>query len=166
MPHCSRLKWRHINGFNFILIVRFLDRLNDFRFLSLSKDRLRRITMNVKIMKKLSIIIASAALMMFSVGCDKIDINNTHKPYTPTVAQPSSKEDTNERRDGNGDGGQWTCTRHWDVQTLGKKRRQPILCRPSWKTRSSKEKQDDPKSPCGKHDTKSLEQRTSLGVRC
>ena len=84
MPHCSRLKWRHINGFNFILIVRHLDRLNDIRFLSLSKDRLIHITMNVKIMKKLSIIIASAALMMFSVGCDKIDINNTHKPYTPT----------------------------------------------------------------------------------
>ena len=36
-------------------------------------------------MKKLSIIIAIASLMLFVLGCDKIDINNTHKPYTPTV---------------------------------------------------------------------------------
>ena len=35
-------------------------------------------------MKKLSVIIAVAALTVLSVGCDKIDINNTHKPYTPT----------------------------------------------------------------------------------
>ena len=35
-------------------------------------------------MKKLSIITAVAALMLFALGCDKIDINNTHKPYEPT----------------------------------------------------------------------------------
>ena len=34
-------------------------------------------------MKKLSIIIATAALMLFVMGCDKIDINNTHKPFEP-----------------------------------------------------------------------------------
>ena len=35
-------------------------------------------------MKKLSIIIATATLMLFVMGCDKIDINNTHKPFEPT----------------------------------------------------------------------------------
>ena len=34
-------------------------------------------------MKKLSIIIAAAALMLLVGGCDKIDINNTHKPFEP-----------------------------------------------------------------------------------
>jgi hypothetical protein len=34
-------------------------------------------------MKKLSIITAVAALMLFALGCDKININNTHKPYEP-----------------------------------------------------------------------------------
>ncbi len=34
-------------------------------------------------MKKLFSIFAMAALMLASAGCDKIDINNTHKPYTP-----------------------------------------------------------------------------------
>ena len=37
-------------------------------------------------MKKLSIIIAFAALM-FLAGCDKIDINNTHKPYMPSSGE-------------------------------------------------------------------------------
>ena len=31
-------------------------------------------------MKKLSFILASVALMLFVISCDKIDINNTHKP--------------------------------------------------------------------------------------
>ena len=35
-------------------------------------------------MKKLSIITAIAALMLFAMGCDKIDINNTHKPFNPS----------------------------------------------------------------------------------
>ena len=35
-------------------------------------------------MKKIFSIFAIAALMLFAMGCDKIDINNTHKPYTPT----------------------------------------------------------------------------------
>jgi hypothetical protein len=35
-------------------------------------------------MNRILSIIAVAALMLASVGCDKIDINNTHKPYTPT----------------------------------------------------------------------------------
>ena len=34
-------------------------------------------------MKKLSIITAIAALMLIALGCDKIDINNTHKPFEP-----------------------------------------------------------------------------------
>ena len=34
-------------------------------------------------MKKLSLIFATLALMFFAMGCDKIDINNTHKPYEP-----------------------------------------------------------------------------------
>lgn len=34
-------------------------------------------------MKKLFSIFAIAALILVSVGCDKIDINNTHKPYVP-----------------------------------------------------------------------------------
>ena len=29
-------------------------------------------------------IFATATLMLFAMGCDKIDINNTHKPYQPT----------------------------------------------------------------------------------
>ena len=35
-------------------------------------------------MKRLSLIFATAALLLFTMGCDKIDINNTHKPYQPT----------------------------------------------------------------------------------
>lgn len=35
-------------------------------------------------MKRLSLIFATAALVFFAMGCDKIDINNTHKPYEPT----------------------------------------------------------------------------------
>lgn len=35
-------------------------------------------------MKRLSLIFATATLMLFAMGCDKIDINNTHKPYQPT----------------------------------------------------------------------------------
>ena len=35
-------------------------------------------------MNKIFSIFAIAALMLFSVGCDKIDINNTHKPFEPT----------------------------------------------------------------------------------
>lgn len=35
-------------------------------------------------MNKLFSIFALAALMLVSVGCDKIDINNTHKPIEPT----------------------------------------------------------------------------------
>ena len=35
-------------------------------------------------MKRLSLIFATAALVLFTMGCDKIDINNTHKPYEPT----------------------------------------------------------------------------------
>ncbi len=35
-------------------------------------------------MKKLSIITIMAALVFLAIGCDKIDINNTHKPYAPT----------------------------------------------------------------------------------
>ena len=38
-------------------------------------------------MKKLSIIIAVATLAMLSVGCDEIDINNTHKPYMPSSGE-------------------------------------------------------------------------------
>lgn len=34
-------------------------------------------------MKKLFYLLAFAALMMAVTSCDKIDINNTHKPYTP-----------------------------------------------------------------------------------
>ena len=35
-------------------------------------------------MKKSLSIITLAALLLFAMGCDKIDINNTHKPYTPS----------------------------------------------------------------------------------
>lgn len=35
-------------------------------------------------MKKTISIIVLSALMLFMMGCDKIDIDNTHKPYTPT----------------------------------------------------------------------------------
>ena len=35
-------------------------------------------------MKKQSIILAVLALMLVSMGCDKIDINNTHKPFNPS----------------------------------------------------------------------------------
>ena len=35
-------------------------------------------------MKKILSIFAFAALMLALASCDKIDINNTHKPYTPT----------------------------------------------------------------------------------
>ena len=35
-------------------------------------------------MKKISIIILTAAIVLIAAGCDKIDINNTHKPYEPT----------------------------------------------------------------------------------
>ena len=35
-------------------------------------------------MKKTLSIFALSALMLFVMGCDKIDINNTHKPYTPS----------------------------------------------------------------------------------
>lgn len=35
-------------------------------------------------MKKILSIIAFAALMLAVTSCDKIDINNTHKPYTPS----------------------------------------------------------------------------------
>ena len=35
-------------------------------------------------MKKLSIIAIMSSLLLLAAGCDKIDINNTHKPYTPT----------------------------------------------------------------------------------
>lgn len=34
-------------------------------------------------MKRLSLIFATIALMFFAMGCDKIDINNTHKPFEP-----------------------------------------------------------------------------------
>ena len=34
-------------------------------------------------MKKFFSMIAFAALMLAVTSCDKIDINNTHKPYTP-----------------------------------------------------------------------------------
>lgn len=32
-------------------------------------------------------IFATAALMLFAMGCDKIDINNTHKPFEPVAGQ-------------------------------------------------------------------------------
>lgn len=35
-------------------------------------------------MKKSISILALSALMLLVMGCDKIDIDNTHKPYTPT----------------------------------------------------------------------------------
>lgn len=35
-------------------------------------------------MKKSISIIALSALMLFAMSCDKIDIDNTHKPYVPT----------------------------------------------------------------------------------
>lgn len=35
-------------------------------------------------MKKILSIFAFAALMLAVISCDKIDINNTHKPYSPT----------------------------------------------------------------------------------
>ena len=35
-------------------------------------------------MKKIFSIFALSALMLLFMGCDKIDINNIHKPYTPT----------------------------------------------------------------------------------
>ena len=35
-------------------------------------------------MRKTFSIAALSALMLLFMGCDKIDINNTHKPYTPT----------------------------------------------------------------------------------
>ena len=35
-------------------------------------------------MKKFSIIFLAAALMLFVSSCDKIDINNTHKPFVPS----------------------------------------------------------------------------------
>lgn len=35
-------------------------------------------------MKKTISIFALSTLMLLVMGCDKIDINNTHKPYTPT----------------------------------------------------------------------------------
>lgn len=35
-------------------------------------------------MKKISIITLTAALALMAAGCDKIDINNTHKPFTPS----------------------------------------------------------------------------------
>ena len=35
-------------------------------------------------MKKLSFILAIAAMMLFVSSCDKIDINNTHKPFSPS----------------------------------------------------------------------------------
>ena len=35
-------------------------------------------------MKKLFPIFATATLILFAMGCDKIDINNTHKPVAPT----------------------------------------------------------------------------------
>jgi len=35
-------------------------------------------------MNKIFSIFALAALLLLSVGCDKIDINNTHKPFTPS----------------------------------------------------------------------------------
>ena len=35
-------------------------------------------------MKKIFSILTLSALMLLVMGCDKIDINNTHKPYTPS----------------------------------------------------------------------------------
>ena len=35
-------------------------------------------------MKKFSIIFLTAAMMLFVSSCDKIDINNTHKPFNPS----------------------------------------------------------------------------------
>ena len=35
-------------------------------------------------MKKFSIILVTAALMLFASSCDKIDINHTHKPFNPS----------------------------------------------------------------------------------
>ena len=35
-------------------------------------------------MRKLSFTLAAAAMMLFVSGCDKIDINNTHKPFNPS----------------------------------------------------------------------------------
>ena len=37
-----------------------------------------------KPMKKFSIIFLAAAMMLFVSSCDKIDINNTHKPFNPS----------------------------------------------------------------------------------
>ncbi|MBR4560778.1 MAG: Omp28-related outer membrane protein [Bacteroidales bacterium] len=35
-------------------------------------------------MRKLSFILVTAAMMLFVSSCDKIDINNTHKPFNPS----------------------------------------------------------------------------------
>ena len=47
----------------------------------MSKGRQKHKTLNTKPMRKLSHIFLAAAMMLIISSCDKIDINNTHKPF-------------------------------------------------------------------------------------